>query len=294
MEQKKKLAKPAVSVLMPFYDNGTEANRGVFSEAVSAMLSQTFTDFEIVLVASGKKEFARKLAAKSRKIRLFFFEQKVNPAKSLPLAEKLYGIITARNMCIEKARGEFLAFADYDDVSLPSRLETEVKFLKAHSKIWAVGSSTIMIDREGNEIGRRSALETDGKIRAHMLQFNPVPQPTLMARAALVRKAGCYRQGEIPEDYDLWVRMAAISKFHNLQEPLVKYRVHEGGGASNYKVELYLGSLRVKMRAAKTLGLKISPKDLFVNFCQFISLFFPNFLRRIALERIRGKVVIGE
>lgn len=285
---------PAVSVLMPFYDNGSRENRKNFSEALSSMLRQTFKDYEVVLVASGEKEFAKKQAARSRKIRLFFFEQRAIPGKSLPLKEKLYGIITARNLCLSHARGEYLAFADYDDISLPGRLKSQLEFLQSHRKIGAVGSSMIIIDAQGKEIGRRAAFETDEKIRSHMLQFNPVPQPTLMARAALVRKAGGYRQGEIPEDFDLWVRMAAITKFHNLQTPLVKYRIHSGGGASNYKLELYLGSLRVKRRAAATLGLKAGFKDVAVNIFQLISLFFPNFLRRIIFERIRSSVVIGK
>ncbi|MFA6489933.1 MAG: glycosyltransferase [Candidatus Micrarchaeia archaeon] len=285
--------KPLVSVLMPFYDNGSVENRKNFSEALSSILSQTFRDFEVVMVASGEKKFASNQARRSGKIRLFFFEQKAIPGKSLPLREKLYGIISARNLCVSKARGELLAFADYDDISLPIRLETEVGFLRSHPDIGAVGSSSIIIDEEGREIGRRAVFEDDAEIRRRMLQFNPVPQPTLMARAKLVREAGCYRQGEIPEDFDLWVRMAKITKFHNLREPLVKYRVHSGGGASNYAVELFFGSLRVKWRAAKTLGLRPGLRDIAVNFFQFLSLFFPNFLRRTVLEKIRSGVVIG-
>ncbi len=287
------MKKPQVSVLMPFYDNGSAENRKNFSEALSSILAQTFKDYEIVLVASGEKEFAKKQSARSRKIRLFFFEQKAIPGKRLPLQEKVHGIITARNLCLSHARGEFLAFADYDDISLPTRLESQVQFLQTHLEIGAVGSSMILIDAKGKEIGRRAAFETDEKIRGHMLQFNPVPQPTLMARASLVRKAGGYRHGEIPEDFDLWVRMAKITTFHNLQVPLVKYRIHGGGGASNYKLALYWGSLRVKARAARTLGLKVGLEDLAVNFFQFISLFFPNFLRRIVFERIRSSVVVG-
>lgn len=285
--------KPLISVLMPFYDNGTQENRRNFSEALSGILGQTFQDFEIVLVASGEKEFVRRVARRSRKVRLFFFEQKVIPSNRLPLEEKLYGIITARNMCIKNARGKFLAFADYDDISLPGRLKAQLDFLNSHKGIGAVGSAMVMIDARGQGMSVRKVLETDEKIRRHMLQFNPMPQPTVMTYASLVRKAGGYRLGEIPEDFDLWVRMAQLTRFYNLQQPLVKYRVHPGGGASNYKLDLYFGSLRVKWRAARTLGLAIGPKDLAVNFFQFLSLFFPDFLRRTLLERIRSQVVIG-
>ncbi len=285
---------PKVSVLMPFYDNGSGENRKYFSEALSSVLGQSFKDFEIVLVASGAKDFAKKQSARSKKIRLFFFDQKITQGRTLPLPEKLHGIITARNMCLSRARGELVAFADFDDISLPGRLETQVRFLRLHPLVGAVGSSMILIDSHGREIGRRVSLETDAQIRAHFLQFNPFPQPTAMARLQLLRMAGGYRQGEIPEDYDLWVRMARLCKFHNLQPTLIKYRVHPGGGASGYKLELYLGALRVKWRAAKSLGLGITPKDVAVNFFHLLSVFVPNSLRRTVLEEMRSRLVIGK
>lgn len=278
---------------MPFYDNGSKSGRRCFKEALASMLSQSFKDYEILVVSSGEREFVDRLSKRSSKIRLRFFGQKVRAGHRLPLAEKLRGIITARNLCVRHARGRYVAFQDFDDISAPKRLEKQSRFLDAHPDIGAVGSCMDLIDAEGRTIGFRSSLEKDVEIRRHMLQFNPVPQPTIMARRALIVRAGGYRHGKIPEDFDLWVRMAAFTKFHNLQEPLVKYRVHSGGGASNYKLELFMGSLGVKERAAKTLGLAPTPNDAAVNALQFFSLFFPNFVRRIFFERIRSRVITG-
>jgi len=287
-------SKPTVSVLMPFYDNGGKENRRLYSEALGAILAQSFRDFEIVMVASGEKGFARRMAKRDRRIRLYEFDQKPIAGKSIPLKEKLRGIITARNMCLGKARGEFVAYADYDDISLPGRLGTQVRFLRGHPEVGVLGSAMLMIDSEGREIGTRSVPRTDGEIRGHMLQFNPMPQPTVMARASVIARAGGYRIGEIPEDYDLWVRAAKITRLHSLATPLVKYRVHQGGGASNYVVELYFGSLRVKWRAMRLLSLPVRAKDVAVNLLQLFSLFFPNSIRRVALERLRSRFVIGD
>lgn len=286
--------KPKVSVLMPFYDNGGAENRRLYSQALGGILSQSFRDFEIVMAVSGEKKFARKLAKKDGRIRLFEFDQKPILGKSIPLQEKLYGIITARNMCLKHARGEYVAYADYDDISLPSRLEKQAQFLGSHPQVGVVGSAMVMIDSSGKELGIRAVPTTDGDIRRHILQFNPVPQPTVMARASVIGAAGGYRMGEIPEDYDLWVRVAKISRLHNLKEPLVKYRVHPGGGASNYILELYFGSLRVKWRAMRLLGIVPGPRDAAVNLLQLVSLFFPNSIRRVLFEKIRSRVVIGK
>lgn len=284
---------PLVSVMLPFYDDGSTEVRSNFSEALSSILSQTFQDFEVILVVSGLREFAEKQSLRSKKIRLFFFDQEKRSYGKMPLKEKLRGIVTAWNLCIQKSRGKLVAFHAYDDISLPNRLKTQVRFLRTNPEIGAIGSSMIMIDGKGKEAGIRNVFEHDAQIRRHMTQFNPVPSPSLMTYASIVRKAGAFRTDEIPEDFDLWVRMAALTKFHNLQAPLVKYRVHPGGGSSIYKLPLWWGSLRVKRRAARLLGIPISHKDVAVNLLQFISLFFPESLRRTVLERIRSKVVVG-
>jgi hypothetical protein len=151
----------------------------------------------------------------------------------------------------------------------------------------------LLIDAGGKVVGERRAFKDDSDMRRHFLQFNPVPQPAVMARKSLIIKAGAYAEGEFAEDYDLWVRMARLTRFHNLQVPLVKYRVHRGGGATAYKFPLYFASLRVKMKAARVLGIRPGLKDVAVNALQFLSLFFPDGIRRTALERVRGKVVIG-
>ena len=173
--------KPTVSVLMPFYDNGTTENRRLFSEALKGMLSQNFRGFEVVMAVSGEKDFARGLAAEDSRIKIYEFDQKISSKKSLPLKEKVYGIITARNLCLKKAKGIFVAYADYDDISFPGRLKKQVGFLKNHPDIGVLGSSMILEDEKGREVGRRAAPVTDAEVRRHLLQFNPVPQPTVMA-----------------------------------------------------------------------------------------------------------------
>jgi len=284
--------KPLVSVLMPFYDSGQPVAQRQFSQAVESILTQTFQDFEIVAVVSGEEAFARKLAAKSGKIRLVTFRQKPI-GQNRPLSERLEGIVNARNLCIKNARAQLVAYADYDDISMPGRLRAQYDFLMMHPGVGAVGSNMLLINADGKIVGARKAFENDAEIRRHFLQFNPVPQPTLMARKSLIVEAGAYAKGEFAEDYDLWVRMAKIAKFHNLQAQLVKYRVHSGGGATAYKFPLYFSSLRVKVKAAKTLGIAPRPMDIVVNAMQFLSLFFPDSIRRTVLERARSKLVVG-
>jgi len=270
---------PLVSILMPFYDDGMDDTRKYFSIAINSLLAQTLQDFEIVIAVSGKTDFAEKVAKRSSKIRSFAFQQKAI-SKNRPASERTRGVVDARNMCLRHARGKYVAFADADDISLPERLKTQLYFLEKNPGIGLVGTTLDIIDANGKRIGYLGAFESDRAIRENMLHFPCVFQPTVMTLLALVKKAGGYRVGELSEDYDLWVRMAPFIKFHNLQKPLIKYRMHRGGGPSRYKLEHFLSSLRIKFRAMKTLGIKPSFNDLVVNLLQFLSIFYP---RRLGL-----------
>ncbi len=283
---------PLVSVLLPFYDDGSPELRSKFSEALSSILSQTFRDFEVVLVVSGRGDFARMQKKRSKKIRLFFFDQPHSNYRRIPLSEKVKGIVAAWNMCLKNARGKLLAFHAYDDISFPERLKTQVLFLKHHPEIGVLGSSMVMIDSSGKEIGLHNVFERDSDIRRRMVQFNPVPAPAVMAKASAVKKAGGFNSEQIPEDFDLWIRVARFTKFHNLRTPLVKYRVHEGGGVSIYRVPIFLNTMRLKFKAARLLHIPIGLPDIAVSLLQFISLFFPNNIRRVFFEHIRSKFVI--
>ena len=283
--------KPLVSVLMPFYDDGRERTRAYMSEAISSALGQKFKDAEIVLVVSGAKDFARKQARRSGRIRVFYSGRKGGYDSGL--AAKVRGLARARNLGVEKSRGEFIAFFDADDVSEPSRLGKQLEYMGGHPEVGVVGSAMTLIDARGVQIGERRSFENDKDIRRNLIQFNTIPQPTVMVRRKLVLAAGGYSESEIAEDYDLWVRLAKLSQFHNVQQRLVRYRVHPLGGATRVRLALYSGSLKVKLRAMRAMGILPGPKDIAVNLLQFASLFFPDDVRRTLLEKIRGKVLIG-
>ncbi len=282
--------KPCISVLMPFYDDGRKGTRKYFLEAVDSILGQTFKDFEIVLVVSGVRGFAERLAKKSRKIRFIYVDKKGGYDSGL--RSKVSGLAMARNIGVENSRGKYIAFADADDISAPGRLKAQLDFLESTPDVGVVGSNMELIGENGEHVENRLNYEKDEDIRRGFLQYNTMSQPTVMICRRLIEKAGGYNE-EIAEDYDLWVRIARFTRFHNIQSPLVKYRIHFGGGANRVRIPLYLGSLKIKFKALRTLGIMPGPKDMAVNALQFISLFFPEKLRRTVLERMRGKFVVG-
>jgi len=285
------MGNPNISALMIYYDRGDVESRRYFSDAVQSILDQTYKNIEIVLVVSGERSFARKLALRSKKIRLFF--QKESSFRGRTLAQRVHDLNSARNICLKRARGAYICWLDADDISLPDRMQRQLAYLQMHPEIGLVGSSMILVDGDNNTIGMRLAPETDAQIRRKFMQFNPIPQSTVMAYRKLLLDVGGYCLDEIAEDFELWVRLAKVTKFHNMKEPVIRYRVHKIAASTEYKLQLYLSSFRTKMRAVRTLSMFPGPSDLAVNAFQLISLLFPEGIRRTVLERLRSRFVIG-
>ena len=280
---------PLVSVMMAVYDDGRESTRHYFSEALKSILDQSFADIEVVVVLSGEQGFVEHLTTDPR-VRVFYSGNEGGYDQGLK--RKVRGLAVARNMGVHKSQGKYLAVQDADDLSKPNRIGAQVEYMEAHPEVGVLGSCMDMIDGEGIKSGYRSTYEDDAQIRRGLLQFNPLPQPSIMLRRQLVLDVGGYSETEIAEDYDLWVRLAAVTQLHNLQEPLVEYRVHAGGGATRVSRALYFGSLRIKWRAMRTLKIWPGPKEIAVNLLQFLSYLLPVSFRRNALEPLRGKLII--
>lgn len=132
---------PLVSIVTPFLNPGR-----YFKEAIDSIFSQTWTRWELFLVDDGSTDGSRKIAeacAKRFPSRVF----------CLGSGHENRGSSAARNLGIERARGELLAFLDADDIWLPQKLERQIHLLKANPEAGMVYGPTIMWNswREGIE-----------------------------------------------------------------------------------------------------------------------------------------------
>ena len=208
---------PRVSVIMPVY-NGEK----YLAAAIDSVLSQTFADFELILVDDGSRDNSicvmRACEQRDRRVRVY------------QLATNR-GIADARNLGIEHARGDYITTMDCDDISLPQRLQMQVDFLDANADIGAVGTSGRALNEDLSE-----ALFDLNVPPAHSLivldNFVGVSfiYTTVMARGELLRAVGGYQPGRrIGEERDLYWRMLwqTRARFANLPQQLYNYRRHE-------------------------------------------------------------------
>lgn len=206
---------PLVSVVMPVF----EPHPVFFRQAIDSVLAQSFTDFEVIIVEDPSPAQGRAMLAGVTDSRLTHI---LNTERtSLP---------RQHNRGLAEARGRFICRFDADDICEPHRLERELAFLEAHPDIDVVGSWLTVIDEQGAIVGSRRYPTDHAAILAAMRRFNPVANSTVMFRREVYERFGGWRDSTLPaQDYEWYSRLGAGgARFANLDEPLVRYRLHRG------------------------------------------------------------------
>lgn len=266
---------PPLTVFTPFYKNIE-----YFDETIASVLSQSFGDFEYLMVNDGDPSNAAAILDRYKDPRIRIINSPV------PL-----GLSGSRNAGLLEARGELIAFIDSDDSCEPDRFRKEIEFLGSHPDHVLVGSGLRYIDEESRTIGHRQYPENDDAIKKSIVVSNCIAQPSVMARRQALIDAGGYRQ-DFPaaEDYDLWLRLARFGKFHNLQEPLVAYRIHVASGKILLLRPALQDTLRLKIHAVRAYGFRATPRVLLSIFLHSLLLLLPG---RLIFWLFRRMIVGG-
>ncbi|MFL5825011.1 MAG: glycosyltransferase family 2 protein [Thermoleophilaceae bacterium] len=227
---------PLVTVLTPVFD-GEEH----LAEALESLRSQTFTDWEGVVIDDGSRDssaaIARQFAGADARFRVHSQENRGQPH--------------ALNTGLELARGRYVAILDADDVALPDRLERQVARLEADPRLGLVGGAVIMIGADGREIGLGEYPLGDPEIRQRLEGQTAFVHSAATFRRELAIDSGGYRPAtRLAEDLDLWLRLAERAQLANLPEPVVRYRMHPGQ-LSITRIEEQVMSVQAGLAAAR-------------------------------------------
>ncbi|HEX5387012.1 MAG TPA: glycosyltransferase [Gemmatimonadales bacterium] len=211
---------PAVTVLMAVH-NGARDLRA----AIESILAQTFADFEFLIVDDGSDDGSREIVASYPDPRI----RRIDNERNLGLSASL-------NRGLAAAAGELVARQDADDISEPSRLATQVRFLMQHPDTAVVGSWYTKIDADGVELGRRELPADPVAIRWAMLFHCPlVHSAVTFRRGLLARTTGFYDESfAYAQDYELWSRVARRLPMANVPAYLLRLRVSPWSMTATY------------------------------------------------------------
>ncbi len=229
---------PLVSVVMPVYNS-----EEYLAEAVESILSQTFTDFEFIIVDDGSEdnsaEIIRSHMGRDFRIQL------------IQLVENA-GEAAARNAGFAVAKGEFYACQDSDDISLPERLEKQVNFLQSHPEVGAVGVHSRVVSEDKQPISNREPPVRHAEILLdHFIGMLSAPfqHSALMMRRDLLLEAGGYDESmRFSPDSDLMTRLLGRTMFANIAEFLYLYRRRAGQLTSQHNAKFDQYRLLLRQR----------------------------------------------
>jgi glycosyltransferase involved in cell wall biosynthesis len=135
------------------------------------------------------------------------------------------GIVGTLNTGLNYSDTEFVARIDQDDLMFSNRLEIQLDYLQKNPEILCVGGQIELIDQFGAHLGFSYFPKSQWLISKTITLTSPMAHPSVMFRRTDVLALGGYRSN-LPEDWDLWLRLYEAGKISNLDSLLVRYRVH--------------------------------------------------------------------
>lgn len=228
---------PLVSVLMPVRDAAA-----TLGAAIDSVRAQTLAAWELIAVddgsSDGSLELLRSVAVQDVRLRVV-----QGPPR---------GIVAALNEGLRLARAPLIARMDADDLSLPDRLEAQVRLLDSRPELGLASCLVECFPAELISDGMRhyeawlNGLVEPEQIAVERLVESPLVHPSVLARRSVLTE---YRDGPFPEDYDLWLRMHEAG-VRMAKVPRVLLRWRDGDGRLTRTDPRYGASGFLRLKAA--------------------------------------------
>lgn len=187
------------------------------AEAIDSILYQTYANFELIIIDDGSTDNSSSIVNSYSDGRIKYIYQ-CN-----------LGLPAALNHGLGIATGQLICRMDADDISLSSRLEEQVDFMKNNPDCGILGGQAYLIDAQGNEIGQKLKPIDYTTISKAIIWGCPVIHPTYLVRDDVYKKLSGYRESIIyAEDYDFLLRAYGQGYvINNLKSFLIKYRISD-------------------------------------------------------------------
>jgi glycosyltransferase involved in cell wall biosynthesis len=201
---------PLISVIIPAYNSSK-----TIQQTIESVLNQTFTDFELLVIDDGSQDATLEVVKRISDQRLQIF--------SYPNA----GVSVTRNRGLAKAVGEYISFLDADDLWTPDKLDAQLNALQANPQAAVAYSWTDYIDECDRFLYPGSHITANGDVYAKLLlgDFLENGSNALVRRAALIDVGGFDESLVGPEDWELFLRLAANYHFVAVPHPQILYRL---------------------------------------------------------------------
>lgn len=235
---------PLVTAVIPLHNH-----EKYVVESIRSILNQTYRNIELIVLNDGSKDHSDEMVltlveeCKRRFVRFEYINQ------------KNIGLSGSLNQALAWARGVYFTGTASDDVDSPEKIELLVDALEAKGPTYAAAfGNALFIDDSGQPI----RLDKDGRVSddskgntydnfldfytharnldyrgeafgtyASLIAGNYLPAISIVARTSVVAEVGGWTQGNMLEDWEMWLKLSKKSKFLYVDKPVSLYRWHE-------------------------------------------------------------------
>jgi len=239
-----------ISIIMPVYN--TEK---YIEESIESVLSQTYKDFELIIVDDGSTDATVSKIHKynDKRIKLFLENHK--------------GFIPSLNIGLEKSTGYYIGRMDGDDLIDKDKLKLQIEFLKNNKDISLVGTNFYYIDEKGNKLTEKKLPEKCEDIEFMMPIIPSVNHGSILTYRHILDSVGGYSEEYYCEDVVLFMKLLSQGyKMYNIQLPLYLYRIIEKPPQyleKHYKDYYIYSKIYLNDYYSKSNEKKINPEFIF-------------------------------
>jgi len=201
---------PLVSILIPVYNTA-----GFIYDSVKSACNQTHRNLQILIMDDASSDDSLAIIRKIIDNRIEIYESSANMGQAFQM-----------NLGIQKSKGEYICIMHADDIMHPEKIERQISFFSNDTSLGVCGSNVKVF-------GQQEAIYTypysDKDCKDALLTSVPFAHPAVIIKKAVLNGLNPVYNPNMAaaEDYDLWVRLADKTKFANVQEVLLNYRIHD-------------------------------------------------------------------
>ncbi len=225
---------PLVSVIVPSYNHAA-----YIEDCILSIVNQTYKNIELIVIDDGSKDNSREILERLQKQYGFILEFQEN-----------MGLSRTLNKAREKyVHGKYITGSGSDDYLSLDKIEKQVDFLENHPEYGMVCGKIHLVDDEGKLIeGLRIIDPVIDPVESlkfeSLLENDCIPSSSVMIRTEIMDACGGYNEHTITEDFDLFLKVAWISKIAYMDEYFACYRWH-GQNMTTNTLKMYTASWEI-------------------------------------------------
>lgn len=277
---------PFISVILPLYNEREDWIR----LSISSILNQSYSDFELFLINDNPNN--------SVITKIVLEYQKLDFRVVAIINKENIGLPASLNKTILLSSGKYIARMDGDDISHPNRLEKQVDFLENNLDYSICGTFGITIDENGKKGKPIRLYSSNEYLKSTLLFYSPFIHPSVVFRREFIINNLYNENFKTGQDSELWLRCAKYTKYYNIPEELIFYRIQSTSitrsqslkklAILKFLAEKYTSYWDIENEFKKAyISLRISPKAL--SLCEVDALF--KYLLEFVHDKIMFKII---